>query len=165
MTYRMFTAPQSDSPLVAGGMFAERHVPRRTVGEGQTEGGLLVNCCRDCADIRVVAEDAQKICLPFRGAHCLFIDRHTLCSKSMNRCQQVVEIKATPSDDLDFPKGSQIQGIILIHEWHISSGQVTALHGPARNTFGSSHLSIARRIWSGISMSLSYALITVRSLM
>jgi hypothetical protein len=82
----------------------------------------------------------------------------------MNRFQQVVELKA-PSDDLDFPKGSQIQGAIVILEWHFSSSQVAALHGPARNTFGSSHLSIARRIWSGISMSLSYALITVRSLM
>jgi hypothetical protein len=79
----------------------------------------------------------------------------------MNRFQQVVEIKAAPSDDLDFPKGSQIQGIILIHEWHFSSGQGAAFHGSARNTFGSSHLSIAQRIWCGISVSFSYALITV----
>jgi hypothetical protein len=45
-------------------MFAEGHVFCRAIGEGQTEGGLLVNCRRDCADIRVVAEDTQEMCLP-----------------------------------------------------------------------------------------------------
>ena len=51
MTDRMFPAWQSDSPLVTGGMFAERHVFCRAVGEGQVEGGLLMNCRRNCADI------------------------------------------------------------------------------------------------------------------
>src|ERR1700679_2185531 len=42
----------------------EGYVLCRAVGEGQAEGGLLVNCRRDRADIRVVAKDAQKMCLP-----------------------------------------------------------------------------------------------------
>ena len=45
-------------------MFAERHVLYRTVRKGQVEGGLLVNCRRDCANIRVISEDAQRMCLP-----------------------------------------------------------------------------------------------------
>ena len=45
-------------------MFAERHVLCRAVGKGQAEGGLLVNGRRDCANIRVIAEDAQKMRLP-----------------------------------------------------------------------------------------------------
>ena len=34
------------------------------VRKGQVEGGLLVNGRRDCANIRVISEDAQKMCLP-----------------------------------------------------------------------------------------------------
>ena len=45
-------------------MFAERHVLYRTVRKGQVEGGLLVNCRRDRTDIRVVAEDTEKMRLP-----------------------------------------------------------------------------------------------------
>jgi len=58
MTHRMFLARQSHGPFVAGGMFAEGHVFCRAVGKGQAEGSLLVDCCCDRADIRVVAEDA-----------------------------------------------------------------------------------------------------------
>jgi hypothetical protein len=45
-------------------MFAERHILYRTVRKGQGEGGFLVHRRRDRADIRVIAEDAQKMCLP-----------------------------------------------------------------------------------------------------
>jgi len=64
MAHRMFPARQSHCPFIAGGMFAEGQVFCCAVGEGQTEGGLLVNGRRDCANIRVISEDAQKMCLP-----------------------------------------------------------------------------------------------------
>jgi hypothetical protein len=38
--------------------------------------------------------------------HRLFIDKHTLSQKRMNRFEQVVKIKAAPSSDLDLPEGS-----------------------------------------------------------
>jgi hypothetical protein len=48
--------------------------------------------------------------------HRLFIDKHTLSQKRVNRFQKIVEIKAAPSNDLDLPEGSYMQGIISIHE-------------------------------------------------
>lgn len=45
-------------------MLSEGHVLCRAFGEGQTESGLLVNGSRDRADMRVIAEDAQKMRLP-----------------------------------------------------------------------------------------------------
>jgi hypothetical protein len=69
----------------------------------------------------------------------------------VNRFQKVVNVKATPSDDLDLPKRSQMQGAISIHELHSSSGDEEAFHGPARKTFNSSHLSIVQQIRSGLS--------------
>jgi len=61
MAYGMFPTRQTDSPFVAGGMFAEGHILRRAVGESQAECRLFVNGRRDRADIRVVAEDAQEM--------------------------------------------------------------------------------------------------------
>ena len=87
--------------------------------------------------------------------HCFFIDMNTLGQKSMDGFQKVEKIKAAPSDDLDFPKRSQIQGAILIHEWNFSSAEGEAFHGPERKTFDSSHLSIVQRIRSGFLISLS----------
>jgi hypothetical protein len=55
--------------------------------------------------------------------HCLFIDMNALGQELMNGFQKVEKIKAAPSDNLDFPKGSQIQGIISIHEWHSSPAE------------------------------------------
>jgi hypothetical protein len=82
--------------------------------------------------------------------YCLFIDKHTLGQKRMNRFQKVVNIKAAPSDDLDFPKGSQTKGIISIHEWHSSLDEGEAAHGLERKPFDSQHFSIAQRIRSGL---------------
>ena len=45
-------------------MFAERDILSLAVWESQAEDGLLVNCRGDRADIRVIAENAQKMCLP-----------------------------------------------------------------------------------------------------
>ena len=45
-------------------MFAERDFLGLSIGKGQTEGGLFMNGRRDRADIRVVAEDAEKMRLP-----------------------------------------------------------------------------------------------------
>jgi hypothetical protein len=45
-------------------MFAQGYVLCLAVWKGQAEGGLLVNRRCDCANIRVIAEDAQKMCLP-----------------------------------------------------------------------------------------------------
>ncbi|HTW81017.1 MAG TPA: hypothetical protein VME23_15830 [Terracidiphilus sp.] len=87
--------------------------------------------------------------------HRLYIDRHTLSQEIMNGFQKVEKIKASPSNDLDLPEGPQIQDILSIHKWHSSLGNEAAFHGLARKTFDSSHLSIARRIRSGISTSLS----------
>ena len=64
MTHRMFPARQSHGPFVAGGVFAERDILGFSIGKGQGEAGLFVNCRRDRADIRVVAKDAEKMCLP-----------------------------------------------------------------------------------------------------
>jgi hypothetical protein len=38
--------------------------------------------------------------------HRLFIDKHALRQKRMNRFEQIVKIKAAPSSDLDLPEGS-----------------------------------------------------------
>ena len=87
--------------------------------------------------------------------HGFFIDRHTLSQKPMNRFQKVVKIKATPANDLDLPEGSQMQGIISIHEEHFSLSDESAFHGLAHDTLGSSHLSIDQRISSRLSTSFS----------
>jgi hypothetical protein len=46
---------------------------------------------------------------------CLFIDVHTLSQKRMNRFEKIEKIEAAPSDDLDLPKGPQIQESLSIH--------------------------------------------------
>jgi hypothetical protein len=48
--------------------------------------------------------------------HRLFIDKHTLSQKRMNRFQKVVKVKAALSNDLDLPEGPQIQDILSFHE-------------------------------------------------
>jgi hypothetical protein len=70
----------------------------------------------------------------------------------MNRFQKVVKVKTAPSDDLDFPKGPQIQGIFSIHEGHFSSDEGQAFHGLQRRTFDSPHFSITKWIRSVLSV-------------
>src|SRR6185437_15371791 len=64
MTHWVLPARQYNRALVAGGMFAERDFLGLSIGKGQTEGGLFMNGGRDRADVRVVAEDAEKMRLP-----------------------------------------------------------------------------------------------------
>ena len=88
-----------------------------------------------------------------------------LSQERMNLFEKIVNIKAAPSDDLDFPKRSQIQGIISIHECNFSSDEGEGFRGLERKTFDSPHFSIAALITSGLSTSLSLVLNTVRSSM
>src|SRR6266568_5574225 len=64
MTDWMLPVRQRYRTFVAAGMFAERDFLGLSIGKVQTEGGLFMNGCRDRADIRVVAEDAEKMRLP-----------------------------------------------------------------------------------------------------
>src|ERR1700744_3517866 len=64
MTHWVFPAWQCNRAFVAGRVFAERDFLGLSIGKRQTEGGLFMNGRRDRADIRVVAEDAEKMRLP-----------------------------------------------------------------------------------------------------
>src|SRR5579863_7388804 len=64
MTHWVFPAWQCDRAFVAGRVFAERDFLGLSIGKGQTEGGLFMDGRRDRTDIRVVAEDAEKMRLP-----------------------------------------------------------------------------------------------------
>jgi hypothetical protein len=44
------------------------------------------------------------------------------------------------------PVGAQIQGRLSLHEKNSSPWDASAVHGPAHESFGSSHRSIAQRI-------------------
>ena len=71
---------------------------------------------RSFADPKVdLARPAPKV-RKIRNRHGLFIDKHPLSQKRMNRFQKVEKIKAAPSDDLGFPEGPQIQNILSFHD-------------------------------------------------
>jgi hypothetical protein len=64
----MLSVRQAHGSLVTGGMFAERDLLHFAVRKGQRERGLLVNRRRNRANVGIVAEDADKVCL-FVFAH------------------------------------------------------------------------------------------------
>lgn len=90
-----------------------------------------------------------------------FIDIYTLGQKLMNGFQKVEKIKAASSNDLNFPEGPQIQNFLSLHNSNSSLDDASAFRGLAHKTLGSSHRSFDQRIRPGLSISLSYALITV----
>src|SRR6266702_3300676 len=64
MTHWAFPAWQCNRAFVAGGMFAERDFLGLSIGEAQTEGGLLVNGRSNRAHIRIISKYAQEMRLP-----------------------------------------------------------------------------------------------------
>jgi hypothetical protein len=61
------------------------------------------------------------------------------------RVNKAEEIRAAPSDDLDFPRGSRTQGTKSIHESYLRSAEVGTFHDPERKTLDSPHFSIVQR--------------------
>jgi hypothetical protein len=61
MAHRVFAARQDHRTAIARGVFAERDLLDCTIGKGQREVGLFVNCRGNRANVGIVSEDADQM--------------------------------------------------------------------------------------------------------